>query len=83
MAVDVILPKIDDAQVEGTILEWKKKEGDSVEKGEIVYVLETEKVTWDVEAPESGILGTVLFEAGNVVPVGTVVARILLPGESA
>ena len=83
MAVDVILPKIDDAQTEGEILEWKKKEGDWVEKGEILYIVETEKVTWEVEAPESGILSKVMAKAGDVVPVGKVVAFILQPGEEA
>ena len=81
MAIEVILPKIDEAMKEGTILEWKRREGEQVEKGDILYVLETEKVTWEVEAPESGILSRPIFNAGDVVPVGTVVALILQPGE--
>ena len=81
MAIEVILPKIDEAMKEGTILEWKRREGDQVEKGDILYILETEKVTWEVEAPESGILSRPIFGAGDVVPVGTVVALILQPGE--
>ena len=41
-------------------MEWKKREGDWVEKGEILFVFETEKVTFDVEAPESGFLARIL-----------------------
>ena len=83
MATQVILPKIDEAQVNGTVVEWKKKEGDWVEKGETLYILETEKVTWEVEAPESGILSKVMAKEGDVLAVGTIVAFILQPGERA
>jgi pyruvate dehydrogenase E2 component (dihydrolipoamide acetyltransferase) len=66
---------------EGTIVEWRKKEGEQVEKGEILYVLETEKISFEVEAPESGILGKIIAKEGDVIPVGGVVAYILQPGE--
>lgn len=81
MAAEVILPRIDAGMNQGTIIEWRKKEGDWVEKGEILFVLETEKVTFDVEAPESGILSKMMAKAGDVITVGTVVAFILQPGE--
>jgi pyruvate dehydrogenase E2 component (dihydrolipoamide acetyltransferase) len=81
MAVEVILPRIDAGMIQGTIIEWRKKEGDWVEKGEILFILETEKVTFEVEAPESGILSKMMAKAGDVIPVGTVVAFILQPGE--
>lgn len=83
MALEIILPKIDEAMTEGTIVEWKKKEGDRVEKGEILYILETEKVTWEVEAPGSGILSKIMANEGDVVAVGTIVAFILQPDEKA
>lgn len=83
MGAEIILPKIDEAMVKGKIVEWKKKEGDRVEKGEIVFTLETEKVTWEVEAPEAGILAGVCFQAGQEVEVGTIVAYVLGPGEKA
>lgn len=82
MATEIILPKLDEAMVSGRIVNWQKKEGDWVEKGEIVFVLETEKVTFEVEAPESGILSGIKAKAGDVVPVGQVVAFILQPGET-
>lgn len=82
MATEIILPKLDEAMVSGRIANWRKKEGDWVEKSEILFVLETEKVTFEVEAPESGILSAVKARAGDVVPVGHVVAFILQPGEA-
>ncbi len=81
MATEVVLPRIDAGMTQGTIIEWKKKGGDWVKKGEILYVLETEKVTFEVEAPESGILSEVMAKAGDVLTVGTIVAFILQPGE--
>ena len=81
MATKVIMPKLGLTMTEGRIVEWRKQEGDRVEKGEILYVLETEKVTFEVEAPESGILGKIVAKQDDVVPVGGVVAYILQPGE--
>jgi len=81
MATTVTMPKLGLTMTEGTVIEWKKKEGEQVEKGEILYVLETEKVTFEVEAPESGILGKIIAKEGDVVPVGGIVAYILQSGE--
>jgi pyruvate dehydrogenase E2 component (dihydrolipoamide acetyltransferase) len=83
VSAEIILPKIDEAMVKGKIIEWKKSEGDRVEKGDIVFTIETEKVTWEVEAPESGILAQVRYHAGQEVMVGTIVAYVLQPGEQA
>jgi len=54
-----------------------------VKKGDILFVLETEKVTYDVEAPQDGVLGKVLVQEQETVPVGTVVGYLLMPGEKA
>ncbi|MFC1914011.1 dihydrolipoamide acetyltransferase family protein [Chloroflexota bacterium] len=81
MATKVIMPKLGLTMTEGKIVEWRKQEGEQVEKGEILYVLETEKVTYEVEASESGILGKILANVDDVVPVGETVAYILQPGE--
>jgi pyruvate dehydrogenase E2 component (dihydrolipoamide acetyltransferase) len=81
MATEVVLPRIDAGMTQGTIVEWRKKKGDWVKKGEILYVLETEKVSVEVEAPESGVLSEVMAKAGDVVTVGTVVAFLLQVGE--
>ena len=82
MPLDVVMPKLGLTMTEGLIVEWKKKEGDPVKKGEILFVLETEKVTYEVESPEDGVLGRILIHADETVPVGAVVAYLLLPGES-
>jgi len=83
MAAAVILPKLDEAMLTGKIARWLKKEGDWVEKGEGIVEIETEKVTFVVEAEESGILSKVMAEEGDEVPVGTIIAFILQPGEEA
>jgi pyruvate dehydrogenase E2 component (dihydrolipoamide acetyltransferase) len=82
MAVEMIMPKVDMDQDTGTVVEWQKKNGDEVKEGEIVLVMETDKVAIDVEAPASGILDGISAEVGDVVPIGTVIAYILEPGES-
>jgi len=83
MPVDVVMPKLGLTMEEGLIVEWKKNEGDEVKKGDILFVLETEKVTYDVEAPEDGVLGKIVVQEQETVPVGAVVAYLLKPGESA
>jgi len=83
MATVVILPKLDEAMVTGKIINWLKKEGDHVEKGEGIVEIETEKVTFEVEAEESGILSKIMAQEGDEVAVGKTIAFILQPGEEA
>ena len=66
MATEIILPRLDEAMVSGRILVWKRKEGDYVEKGDVIFVLETEKIAFEVEAPESGILGGIIIHSINI-----------------
>ncbi len=77
------MPKFGLTMTEGKIVEWRKKEGDLVQKGEVLFVFETEKVTYEVEAAESGILAKVVFGVDETVPVGAIVAYITQPGEKA
>jgi len=79
----VLMPKLGLTMEEGRIVEWKKDEGDRIARKEILYVVETEKITYDVESPETGILGRIVVKKGETVKVGAVVAYILLPGEDA
>ena len=83
MPIDIIMPKLGLTMTEGLIVEWKKNEGEEVKKGEVLFVLETEKVTYEVEAPEDGTLAKILVQAQETVPVGAVVAYLLKPGENA
>jgi len=83
MPVEIVMPKLGLTMTEGLIVEWRKKEGDPVTKGDILFVLETEKVTYEVEAPEDGTIGKILVKEQETVPVGAIVAYLLKPGESA
>ena len=82
MAIQVLMPKIGLTMTEGKIVEWRKKEGDRVEKGEALFVFETEKTTFEVEASESGILSKILVQVDQTVPVGVVVGLIAPAGEA-
>ncbi|HKJ26099.1 MAG TPA: dihydrolipoamide acetyltransferase family protein [Anaerolineales bacterium] len=81
MAVEIILPKVDMDQETGTIVEWRKSEGEQVTEGEILLVIETDKVAIDVEAPGSGKLAGVSGKPGDVFPIGTVIGFLLAEGE--
>ena len=83
MPLEIVMPKLGLTMTEGLIVEWKKAEGDKVKKGDVLFVLETEKVTYEVESPEDGILGKIHVQAGETVPVGAPVAHLLKPGEDA
>jgi pyruvate/2-oxoglutarate dehydrogenase complex dihydrolipoamide acyltransferase (E2) component len=72
---EVRIPQAGSEMDEGELTEWLVPSGTRVDEGQPVYVLATDKVEMDVEAPASGILHHI-GEAGQVYPVGTVVARI-------
>jgi pyruvate dehydrogenase E2 component (dihydrolipoamide acetyltransferase) len=74
--VKVLMPKGSDTMTEGKVLKWIKKEGDQVSTGETVVEIETDKVDMEVEAMGSGVLRKILVQAGNVVPVGELLALI-------
>lgn len=65
----------------GTLVEWKKKPGDVIKRGEIIAAVETAKGVIEVEVFEDGILDQVFFQPGQEVPVGQVLATICAPGE--
>jgi pyruvate dehydrogenase E2 component (dihydrolipoamide acetyltransferase) len=65
----------------GTIVRWLKAEGDTVEKGEVLYELDTEKATQEVEADASGTLLKILAQEGEEIEVGKAIAVIGEPGE--
>lgn len=81
MATNVILPKVDMDQETGTVVEWLKQDGDLVEKGDPILIIETDKVAVEVESPASGILQGIQAEVDEIIPIGTVIAYILEPGE--
>jgi len=81
MAISVVMPALEMAQETGKLVSWKKKEGDSVKKGELLLEVETDKAVVEIEAAGDGILGGVTAHAGAVVPVGQTIAWLLKPGE--
>lgn len=81
MAFEVVMPQMGAEMKEGTILRWLKKEGDPVERGEIIAEIETDKANVEIEAFEGGVFRKALANEGDTVPVGTVIAIIGAPDE--
>src|SRR5512139_3634572 len=81
MAQEVIMPKVDMDQETGTVVEWRKKNGEYVNVGDVILVIETDKVAVDVESPGNGVLQGISVGPGDVVPIGTVIAYLLAEGE--
>jgi pyruvate dehydrogenase E2 component (dihydrolipoamide acetyltransferase) len=82
MATEVIMPKVDMVMETGTFVEWLKKEGEHVNKGDPIFVITSDKAAIDVESPADGILTGCTAKADDVIPVTEVIAYILAPGES-
>ena len=81
MAISVVMPALEMAQENGKLLAWRKKEGESVSKGEPLLEIETDKAVVEVEAPGDGILAGVMADVGAVIPVGETIAWLVAPGE--
>jgi pyruvate dehydrogenase E2 component (dihydrolipoamide acetyltransferase) len=81
MAVSVVMPALELAQETGKVLVWIKKEGDTVAKGEPLLEIETDKVSFELEAQADGILAGIRSREGDVVPVGQIIAWLVGPGE--
>lgn len=81
MAQEVLMPKLGLTMTEGTIEEWKHKEGDSVKKGDILFSVATDKLTNDVEAEVDGVLLKILLPEGETAPCKAVIAYIGEAGE--
>ena len=77
------MPKLSDTMVEGTIARWKKKQGDTVETGDILADVETDKATMEMEAFDDGVLKEIYVGDGGVAKVGDKIALVLAEGESA
>jgi pyruvate dehydrogenase E2 component (dihydrolipoamide acetyltransferase) len=73
---EVVMPRLDPGMQSGKIVQWLKKEGDLVQKGEPILVVEGEKTTFEVEAPDTGVLTKILVDVGSDVPVTQPVAVI-------
>ena len=74
--VDLIMPKLGESIIEATILKWSKNIGDAVKQDETVLEIATDKVDSEVPSTHAGTLVEILFNLNDVVPIGTVIARI-------
>jgi pyruvate dehydrogenase E2 component (dihydrolipoamide acetyltransferase) len=72
---DFVMPKLGLTMTEGTVTRWGVAPGSRFEAGDIIVVVETDKIAYDVEAPAPGVLHEVLVSEGNAVPVGTPIGR--------
>ncbi len=83
MLVDVVMPKMGESITEGTILEWRKKVGDTIAADEILLEIGTDKVDSEIPSPNAGVIAKILAEPNDVVEVGKVIVRIETDGDVA
>jgi len=80
--IEFKLPSLGADMDQGKLLEWKVKPGEAVKRGQVVAVVDTSKAAVDVEIWQDGTLFEQLVPIGETVPVGTVLATLLQPGET-
>jgi pyruvate dehydrogenase E2 component (dihydrolipoamide acetyltransferase) len=83
MAKYIEMPKLSDTMTEGTLLKWRKKEGDKVETGDVLADIETDKATMELESFDDGVLHKIYVPEGGKAPIGEKVALLLEKGEAA
>ena len=81
MSVNIEMPKLSDTMTEGTLVKWHKQVGDTVEIGDILAEVETDKATMEMEAFDDGIITAILINEGEKAEIGSVLA--VLDGDSA
>jgi 2-oxoglutarate dehydrogenase E2 component (dihydrolipoamide succinyltransferase) len=74
--VDIVVPQLSESVANGTLLQWKKKPGESVARDEIIIEIETDKVVLDVPSPEAGVLANIVEPGGATVVSGQKIAEI-------
>ena len=74
--VDLVMPKLGESIMEATILKWHKQPGDAVAQDETVLEIATDKVDSEVPSTAAGVIEQILFNVNDVVPIGTVIAKI-------
>ncbi|HYD22803.1 MAG TPA: dihydrolipoamide acetyltransferase family protein [Flavipsychrobacter sp.] len=74
--VDLVMPKMGESIMEATVLKWHKKPGDNVKMDETLLEIATDKVDSEVPSTAEGVITEILFKENDVVPVGTVIAKI-------
>ena len=82
MATSIVMPQMGYDMQEGTVLKWRKQEGDEVARGDIIAEIETDKATVEFEAFTGGVLRKIVVEEGVTIPVGELIAVITAPDEA-
>lgn len=81
MAHQVVMPKLGETMKEGILVNFRVQEGDSVAKGDILFDIETDKASLEMESPESGIVKKIFVIEGQTVPIETPILMLSRPGE--
>jgi pyruvate dehydrogenase E2 component (dihydrolipoamide acetyltransferase) len=82
MAIEILMPALSPTMEEGTLAKWHVKKGDTVESGDVIAEIETDKATMEVEAVDEGTIGEIRVEEGTEgVKVNAVIAMLLEEGE--
>ncbi len=76
MDFPVKMPRLGEEMTKGTVVEWIKKEGDKVAEKDVLFIVDTEKATLEVEAGMSGVLKKIIVDTGVETPVGQQIAII-------
>lgn len=82
MAVEITMPRLSDSMEEGTVARWRVPVGGTVERGQVLVEIDTDKATMEYEAETSGTLLQILVPEGRSAPIGAPIARIGDPGEA-
>ena len=83
MPIEILMPALSPTMKEGNLAKWVKKEGETIEAGEVIAEIETDKATMEVEAVDEGILGKILISEGTEnVAVNSAIALLLEDGMS-
>ena len=84
MPINITMPALSPTMTDGTLAKWLKAEGDTIESGDVIAEIETDKATMEVEAVDEGILGKIIISEGTEnVPVNEIIAILLEEGETA
>ncbi|MGB0776327.1 MAG: biotin/lipoyl-containing protein, partial [Akkermansiaceae bacterium] len=83
MPINIEMPKLSDTMTEGTLVAWNKQIGDTIEIGDVIAEVETDKATMEMEAFDEGTLTEIRVQAGEKAPVGAILGVLLEDGEEA
>src|SRR6185295_10238615 len=83
MPISIVVPQLGESVAEGTVARWLKAEGDRVRKEEPLVEIQTDKINVEIPSPAEGTLSQILVAEGTTVLVGTEIAQLTAPGETA